>query len=172
MTFSNTLQPAELASALGLGLILLIALGAMLVHAPRLVRDVGQAAFRTAFLTLLLGEALLLGYGAVRLWGPGLTGRITLGVESAGLLVRTSGSAGVLVAWSEVRALVRTHAEGRDTWVLETATRQVGWDDSVGHATRLQDLILERAGLLHRDLEGSGKPLWTARWTRPLPPPP
>lgn len=172
MTFSNTLQPAELASALGLGLLLLMALGAMLVHAPRLVRAVGPGAFRTAFLTLLLGGALLLGYLAFRFWGPGLAARVALRVEPAGLLVQTSGSPNVLVAWSEIRALVRNHADGRDAWVLETAARQVGWDDSVRDAVRLQDLVLQRSGLLHRDLEGSGQPSWTARWTRPAPPPP
>lgn len=167
MTFTNTLQPVELVSALGIGLILLMALGYLLVHAARLARDLGLGAVRAAFAVLLLGGALLLGYVGWRVTQRGPLGGVTLRVEPAGLLHRSSGAPDVLVSWSEIDALVRTHASGRDTWVLEAGSRQLAWDDSIRDASRLQDLVLQRAELLHREREGQGEESWTARWTRP-----
>lgn len=166
MTFTNTLQPVELVSAIGIGLILLMALGYLLVHAARLAKELGVGGVRAAFLVLALASALLMGYVGWRLGGRGPAGAVTLRVEPAGLLYRSSGVPEVLVAWSEIRMLTRQHAGGRDYWIAEAGDRQLGWDDSVNDAVQLQNLVLERSGLLHREREGDDAS-WTARWTRP-----
>lgn len=167
MTFTNTLQPVELVSAIGIGLILLMALGYLLVHAARLAKELGVGGVRAAFAALALAGALLLGYVGWRLAGRGPAGAVTLRVEPAGLLYRSSGVPEVLVAWGEIHVLTRQHAGGRDFWIAETRDRQLAWDDSVADALRLQNLVLERAKLLHREREGEGEASWTARWTRP-----
>lgn len=167
MTFTNTLQPVELVSAIGIGLILLMALGYLLVHAARLAKELGVGGVRTAFVGLALAGAVLLGYVGWRLAGRGPAGAVTIRVEPAGLLYRSTGVPEVLVAWGEIRMLTRQHADGRDSWIAEAGERQLTWDDSVSDAVRLQNLVLERARLLHREREGEGEATWTARWTRP-----
>lgn len=168
MTFTNTLQPVELLSAAGIGLILLMALGYLLVHAVRLSRELGVGGLRAAFAALALAGALLLGYVGWRLAGRGPAGAVTLRVEPAGLLCRTSAGPEVLIGWSEIRVLTRQHSGGRDLWTVDTGERQVAWDGSLSEPVRLQDLVLERAGLLHRERAG-GDAAWTVRWTRPAP---
>lgn len=166
MTFSNALQPVEVAAAVGIGLILLMALGYLVVHAARLAREVGLGAVRAAFAALALGGALLGAYVAWRLTAAGGSAPVTLRVEPAGLMYRSSSQPDVVVSWTEIEALTRVHGGGRDAWVLTAGQRELSWDDSVSEAVKLQNLILERAKLDQRRRDGAEGESWTVVFTR------